>query len=427
MGNRECSVAIIMRLFSLHGLPVVCLFLGSGSACILAPTQKEHKEADTDTDFENEFKKIDESNGVNSEDLQLEYQDEEFPFRRFLPFPFHPPWPFHPMMRQYYKYPRHRQISQQQSVFTMPNHLKATDNLVEPDHLAIPGKPGRSRRSAFSSYMKKKNRMIEVMDSDEWWYDIDGGEMNEVSEYFKRAYPGYASAAMQREMMDLYAPALHIGQIDTGYEVNPYLSKPADRTYGDGYDFHPEDLYSMAFKPTGQRQFSSEEQLIDHLEAGKLPFGEKVILDNYWNSETVCSWYNGMNPDNVAINRYPEGFTEGRCPVGVFKLSGFNFDNGLVMFFRSTTRARRKRSNSGDLFAIKDFELEGLIIESLKKSFIDELQREANADEENADEENADEEHADEEHADKEHADKEHADEEHADEEHADEEHADEE
>merc|ERR1712142_1317731 len=323
----------------------------------------EHKEADTDTDFENEFREIDGSNGVNSEDLQLEYQDEEFPFRRFLPFPFHPPWPFHPMMRQYYKYPRHRQISQQQSGFTMPNHLKATDNLVEPDHLAIPGKPGRSRRSAFSSYMKKKNRMIEVMDSDEWWYDIDGGEMNEVSEYFKRAYPGYASAAMQREMMDLYAPALHIGQIDTGYEVNPYLSKPADRTYGDGYDFNPIDLYSMHYEPTGQR-FASIEQFLNYLVAAEIPKGQKFFLDKYKNSKTLCGKSTESTSDENAINIYPRGFIESPCPAsGVFKLYGWqDFMDDYSLFFRSTTG---KRSS---LYAIWGIEATGIREHTPKRS-----------------------------------------------------------
>merc|ERR1711915_82831 len=353
-----------MRL-SLFGLLCVCALLGLGSAIgpagekgtgssvvkpESAPKLEESESAGDDLKEE-----IDETyGGDNSEDpeeLEVDLNDEEFPLTRFPFFPFPPPWAFHPMMmRQYGSYPRHRQVP-----LHRPRYLQAMDNdLVESVDPALTEKPTRSRRSALSSYKKKKG-MIEVVDSDEWWYDIDGGEENEVSEHFKRAYPGYASAAMQREMMDLYAPALHIGGIDTGYEVNPYLSKPSDRTFGQGADFNPSDLHSMYYEPTGQR-FASVEQFVNYLVAADLPVGQKFFLDKYQNDQTKCFKSKERTSLEKAMNRYPTGFVSGPCPAsGVFKLFGWKDIKGRYsMFFRSTTRG------NPTLYAIWRIEASGI-------------------------------------------------------------------
>merc|ERR1712212_909149 len=362
----------IMRLSILFGFLFVCSLLGLGSARRLAATATKEGTGSSKVETESAPKtynpneelkeEIDETYGDDNpedpEELELELRDEEFPSRRFPSFPFPPPWAFHPMMmRQYGNYPRHRQAPHPRFVLnnhlTRPRYLQAMDNdLVEPDDLAITEKPTRSRRSAFSSYKKKNKGMIKVVDSDEWWYDIDGGEKNEVSEYFKRNYPGYASAAMQREMIDLYAPALHIGEIDTGYEVNPYLSKPPDRTFGQGADFNPEDLYSMHYEPTGQR-FASVEQFLNYLVAAELPVGQKFFLDKYTNSKTRCFKSTERTSDEKAIKNYPRRFKESQCPAsGVFILYGWQevvepsvtprSSEGAIqvlysLFFRSTT------------------------------------------------------------------------------------------
>merc|ERR1712234_17533 len=347
----------IMWISSLFGFLLMCSLLGLGSARGLAATATKEGTDSSKVETESAPKtynpkeelkeEIDETYGDDNpedpEELELELRDEEFPSTRFPFFPFPPPWAFHPMMlRQYGNYPRHRQAPHHRFVRPRPRYLQAMDSdLVEPVDLAITEKPTRSRRSAFSSFKKKNKGMIEVKDSDEWWYDIDGGEENEVSEYFKRNYPGYASAAMQREMMDLYAPALHIGEIDTGYEVNPYLSKPSDRTFGQGADFNQIDLYSMHYQPTGQR-FASIEQFLNYLVAAELPKGQKFFLDKYKNSKTLCGKSTESTSDENAINIYPRGFIESPCPAsGVFKLYGWqNFMDDYSLFFRSTTGKR---------------------------------------------------------------------------------------
>merc|ERR1711872_1208987 len=394
----------IMRLSSLFGFLFVCSLLGLGSARGLAATAteegtgsskvetesapktynpkeelKESQETKPDTESAGEELKeeIDETYGDDNpedpEELELELRDEEVPSTRFPFFPFPPPWAFHPMMlRQYGNYPRHRQAPHHRFVRPRPRYLQAMDSdLVEPVDLAITEKPTRSRRSAFSSYKKNKG-MIEVKDSDEWWYDIDGGEENEVSEYFKRNYPGYASAAMQREMMDLYAPALHIGEIDTGYEVNPYLSKPSDRTFGQGADFNQIDLYSMHYQPTGQR-FASIEQFLNYLVAAELPKGQKFFLDKYKNSKTRCFKSEESTSDEIAINIYPKGFIESPCPAsGVFKLHGWQeVADDYSLFFRSTTGGRFGGYTTGErsgLYAIWGIEATGIKEHTPKRS-----------------------------------------------------------
>merc|ERR1711872_854081 len=116
----------IMRLSSLFGFLFVCSLLGLGSARGLTATAtkegtgsskvetesapktyntkeelKETQEIKPDTESAGEELKeeVDETYGddnpEDSEELELELRDEEFPSTRFPFFPFPPPWAFH--------------------------------------------------------------------------------------------------------------------------------------------------------------------------------------------------------------------------------------------------------------------------------------------------------------------------------------------
>jgi hypothetical protein len=120
--------------------------------------------------------------------------------------------------------------------------------------------------------------ITEMDTSNDWWYDIDSGMENEVSELAKKK-SGYAAYAAISKQMDHYAPALHVGTIDTGVLRNPYLEDAKDRSFGIGADFNIEDMTAFKFTPQGQHLVLDFEQLEELIESGFLPVGKRLNID----------------------------------------------------------------------------------------------------------------------------------------------------
>jgi len=222
-----------------------------------------------------------------------------------------------------------------------------------------------SRRSAFESFLKKR---IEVKDSDEWWMDIDGGQANSVTDWFRANMPNFGASEVLRDRMHHFAPAIHIGEISTGYEVNPHIGKPSDRSFGSHFDFNEQDLETFAYRPTSER-FSSIHQLVEQVDHGTFPHGKKYILDHFITHETKCWQYEGYDMSQHALEQFPHHFWRIDCHKvykGVYKLFGYtkvdpsnpvhpisvhhkNHKDNFVLFFRTIEKHHRDQR----LFAIK--------------------------------------------------------------------------
>ncbi len=114
-------------------------------------------------------------------------------------------------------------------------------------------------------------------DPSEWWQDIDGGSANKVTQKLARTKTGIASQQMMLKALDHYSPALHLGEIDTGYLQNPELEQTGDRTFGSNSDFHLGDMDAFAFTPKGER-LSSMWQLMDQVKNGQMTLGRRFYL-----------------------------------------------------------------------------------------------------------------------------------------------------
>jgi len=225
------------------------------------------------------------------------------------------------MQRPWGNYPAHRQYTHPAAhpFYYPPPQTRYLQEMQEPRS----NNHKLSRRSAFDSFIKKR---IEVKDSDEWWDDINGGEPNTVTDWFRANMPNFGASEVLRDRMHHFAPAIHIGEISTGHEVNPHMGKPSDRTFGSHYDFHEDDLETFAYRPTSER-FSSVKQLVEQADHGTFPHGKKYVLDHFITHKTKCWQYEGYDKSQHALDQFPHHFWRIDCHKvfkGVYKFFGYS-------------------------------------------------------------------------------------------------------
>merc|ERR1712168_1661344 len=277
--------------------------------------------------------------------------------------------------RHWGNYPAHRQYNHPAApLFFYPppqtRYLQAMQDSRSNKHRL-------SRRSAFHSFLKKR---IEVKDSDEWWQDIDGGEPNAVTDWFRANMPNFGASEALRTQMHHFAPAIHIGEISTGYEENPHIGKPSDRSFGSHFDFNEHDLETFAYRPTSER-FSSVKQLVEQVDHGTFPHGKKYILDHFITHKTKCWQYDGYDKSQHVLDQFPHHFWRIDCHKvykGVYKLFGYTKVDSVhpvhpvdhhhkshkvnfILFFRTIDKHQKFQS----LFAIKHPNSFGIRPESL--------------------------------------------------------------
>merc|ERR1719187_3066516 len=176
------------------------------------------------------------------------------------------------------------------------------------------------------------------------------------------------------------SPAIHIGEISTGYEVNPHIGKPSDRSFGSHFDFNEQDLETFAYRPTSER-FSSIHQLVEQVDHGTFPHGKKYILDHFITHKTKCWQYDGYDKSQHVLDQFPHHFWRIDCHKvykGVYKLFGYTkVDSAhpvhpvdhhhkspkvnFILFFRTIDKHQKFQS----LFAIKHPNSFGIRPESL--------------------------------------------------------------
>lgn len=117
----------------------------------------------------------------------------------------------------------------------------------------------------------------DVHDPQEWWNDIDGGARNKVTQKLASTKTGIASQQMMLSALDTFSPALHVGEIDTGYLRNPELEQASDRTFGYDSDFHMSEMGSFRFTPQGERTKSLKD-LYRMVKSGDMPLAQRYIL-----------------------------------------------------------------------------------------------------------------------------------------------------
>ena len=134
-----------------------------------------------------------------------------------------------------------------------------------------------------------------------WWNDL--GNDWEVSNTLRQRSPQYATYSQIFRRMNYYAPAFHVGRINTGDLRNPANYRPRDRTYGKNADFNPRDLKKGVFKKVSDDGEWVEAVKAD-VEAGlakcvgdkfKLPTVVEVMNEGSYTVKTVheqnpCAW-----------------------------------------------------------------------------------------------------------------------------------------
>lgn len=101
--------------------------------------------------------------------------------------------------------------------------------------------------------------------------------MNPVTKKLARTKTGIATQQMQLAALDHYSPALHMGEIDTGYQINPELSQASDRTFGTDSDFNMGEMDAFEFTPQGER-FENMWQFYEQFKNGRMALGRRFIL-----------------------------------------------------------------------------------------------------------------------------------------------------
>jgi len=185
---------------------------------------------------------------------------QHFPFGFPHGFPFFPPPPAHPGQPGPHPHPHYP---------LPPSPPRYMSKIGEQEDAAHK----RERRGA-PQLVKK----ITVKDDDEWWYDVDGGQKNEVTEKFMKTKAGFQTFKRIQDQMDHFAPALHVGTINRGYFSKPEFEAPGDRSFGKGMDFNADEMDAFKYRPHGQHIAIDMDHLEEYLKHGKLPIGRKFIV-----------------------------------------------------------------------------------------------------------------------------------------------------
>jgi hypothetical protein len=190
--------------------------------------------------------------GVEEDRIGEEELDE--PFEGPHPPPLFPPYPYPPPSRQLPPWMRPRPMYHR------------------------PMGPRRSRRSL----------------GDDWWYDIDSGMSNDVSDNLRASNPGYATHDMLNTAMLEWALPTHIGTIGRGYIAHPELGGPADRIFGTNPDFNAGDMHAFKFTPRGQYNYGGKTGWKDF-------FGEHNALQKFTTDKHQPFYYKPTPGDPTRI------------------------------------------------------------------------------------------------------------------------------
>jgi len=166
------------------------------------------------------------------------------------------------------------------------------DDYPLPEFLPLPPPPppmddypflfesARQKLQADRSNRKRREALMEtydIHDPQEWWNDVDGGSINPVTKALAKGKSGIASQQMMLAALDTFSPALHVGEIDTGYLRNPELEQASDRTFGYDSDFYMGDMGAFRFTPQGER-VKSLKDFYRMVKSGQMPLGQRYIL-----------------------------------------------------------------------------------------------------------------------------------------------------
>jgi len=139
---------------------------------------------------------------------------------------------------------------------------------------------------------RKRETLMDTMtihDPSEWWHDVDAGVSNAVTKKLAKTKTGIASQYMMLDNLELYGPALHLGEIDTGYLMNPELDQASDRAFGKNADFYLGDMDAFRFTPQGER-FESYSQFKKN--KGRMALGRRYILHDLFFKNGEQCWIN---------------------------------------------------------------------------------------------------------------------------------------
>merc|ERR1711931_362386 len=200
----------------------------------------------------------------------------------------------------------------------------------------------RSRREALVDTMT-------IHDPNEWWHDLDSGVSNAVTKKLARTKTGLASQYMMKDALDHYGPALHLGEIDTGYLRNPELEQASDRSFGKDADFYLGDMDAFRFTPQGER-FRSYAQFKTN--KGRMALGRRYILHDLFFKNGEQCWINKnmKNIENIrddldntdkfvdpflGISKYWHEVSCGNFYAGKYLLLAFREKDGnMYMYFQ---------------------------------------------------------------------------------------------
>lgn len=150
-----------------------------------------------------------------------------------------------------------------------------------PRSMPPPPLPGYAEDADDGSRNRRRREALlesyDVHDPAEWWNDIDGGSKNKITQKLTSTKTGIAAQQMMLSALDTFSPALHVGEIDTGYLRNPELGQASDRTFGEDSDFHMSEMTAFEFTPQGER-IRSLKEFYDMVKSGALPLGQRYIL-----------------------------------------------------------------------------------------------------------------------------------------------------
>jgi len=271
-----------------------------------------------------------------------------------LPVPFFPPFPYMPHMPNFEgpsddedEYPMPEFYPLPPFPFGLPDFLSGEHPLLPPPVPEEKGKGRQKRESLVETY--------DVHDPSEWWQDIDGGSANKVTQKLSRTKAGIASQQMMLDALDHYSPALHLGDIDTGYLRNPELERVGDRTFGSGSDFHLGDMDAFEFTPHGER-LGSMWQLMDQVNSGKMTLGRRFYLHSLFFSNCQACYLskslmkvkdikkitNSVDPFEKQLDEYWNDVNCGYLHPGVYVFLGIKqnyhgadgYYSDFVVFFQ---------------------------------------------------------------------------------------------
>jgi len=160
---------------------------------------------------------------------------------------------------------------------------------------------------------KRREALIDTMtvhNPQEWWNDIDSGFENAVTKKLTRTKAGISSQYKMLDSLDHYSPALHLGEINTGYLRRPELEQASDRTFGQDADFYIGDMHAFKFTPQGER-YGGFHQLLSDIKSGQMVVGRRFILNKkFFCDADICYINKQLHQVQDVSKLDPQGFVD---------------------------------------------------------------------------------------------------------------------